>query len=54
MTNTKDLLLSIAEMRDAAPVVGLCSYPFQVLYERVETLANERDNLMKKTKGVSE
>ena len=41
----KLLLDGIREMEEQAPAVGLCSYPFRVVRERVEALIAERDEL---------
>jgi len=42
----KALLDGIAQMEKDAPAVGLCPLPFRVLYQQVETIIRERDDLL--------
>lgn len=52
--NERALLDSVKQMEKDAPGVGLCSYPFKILYDEIEQLIKDRDSWKRLAEGDGE
>lgn len=52
--NERALLDSVKQMEKDAPGVGLCSYPFKILYDEIERLIQDRDGWKRLAEGARE